>query len=70
MLTGAGGLLGVLCGCGLAKAVEGFAGMPTGITSASVLVSLIVSVLTGVAFGTFPAWKAANLDPIVALRHE
>jgi putative ABC transport system permease protein len=68
--TAVGGVIGVGVGYGLAKVVQAYAGMPTEITASSVLVSLVVSVLTGVLFGTFPAWKAANLDPIVALRHE
>ena len=33
-------------------------------------VALAVSVITGITFGTHPAWKAAQLDPLTALRHE
>jgi ABC-type lipoprotein release transport system permease subunit len=44
--------------------------MPTQVTLFSVMVSLTVSVATGVLFGSFPAWKAANLSPMEALRHE
>jgi ABC-type lipoprotein release transport system permease subunit len=34
------------------------------------LMALAVSVVTGITFGTHPAWKAAQLDPLTALRHE
>lgn len=69
-LTAMGGAIGVAVGIGIAQMVESYAGMRTDVTMLSVVVSLVVSVLTGVTFGTYPAWKAANLDPIVALRHE
>lgn len=70
LLTAIGGMLGLLLGVTIATSVEVFANMKTTITSISILVSLFVSILTGITFGTYPAWKAANLDPIVALRHE
>jgi putative ABC transport system permease protein len=69
-LTSAGGVVGVALGWCLTKAVESYASMPIIITPSSVIISVAVSIATGVLFGTFPAWKAANLDPIVALRHE
>ena len=67
-LTGLGGVLGVGIGFLIALLIKYFAGMPTVVTSGSVFVSLIVSILTGIIFGTNPAWKAANLSPIEALR--
>jgi putative ABC transport system permease protein len=70
MLTAIGGTIGVVVGMLLAFMVAQYADMPTSVTLFSVLVSLGVSVLTGVVFGSFPAWKAANLSPIEALRHE
>ncbi|MBN2713376.1 MAG: ABC transporter permease [Planctomycetes bacterium] len=70
LLTTIGGLIGVAIGYGLAEAVHQFAGMLTCVTLVSVMVSVGVSAAVGVAFGTYPAWKAANLDPITALRTE
>jgi putative ABC transport system permease protein len=67
-LTGLGGVLGVAIGFLIALIIEYSAGMPTVVTPVSVIVALTVSVLTGIIFGTHPAWKAANLSPIEALR--
>ena len=70
LLTAFGGMAGVAGGVGLARIVERYAGMPVGITLEAIVVSMVVSVGTGVVFGTFPAWKAAQLNPIDALRSE
>ena len=67
-LTGLGGVLGVAIGFLIALLIKYSAGMPTVVTPISVFVALTVSVLTGIIFGTHPAWKAANLSPIEALR--
>jgi len=67
-LTGLGGLLGVAIGFLIALLIKYSAGMPTIVTPGSVIVALTVSILTGIIFGTNPAWKAANLSPIEALR--
>ena len=70
MLTAIGGAIGAAVGMLLAFLVAHYAEMPTSVTFFSVIISLGVSVLTGIVFGSFPAWKAANLSPIEALRHE
>ena len=67
-LTGVGGILGVAIGFLIGLLIKYFAGMPTIVTPSSVIVALTVSVVTGIVFGTHPAWKAANLSPIEALR--
>ncbi|MDH3345824.1 MAG: ABC transporter permease [Kiritimatiellaceae bacterium] len=67
-LTGLGGVLGVAIGFLIAVLIKYSAGMPTVVTPGSVIVALTVSIFTGIIFGTHPAWKAANLSPIEALR--
>jgi putative ABC transport system permease protein len=67
-LTGLGGVLGVGIGFLIALIIKYTADMPTIVSPGSVMVALTVSVLTGIVFGTHPAWKAANLSPIEALR--
>ncbi|MGB0371166.1 MAG: ABC transporter permease [Opitutales bacterium] len=70
VLTASGGVLGAILGVLLAVLVAVYADMPTQVTIESFILSLSISVLTGVVFGSFPAWKAANLSPMEALRHE
>jgi putative ABC transport system permease protein len=67
-LTGAGGLLGILIGVGLALLVQTV--MPTHVPLWAPVVGFGVSVSLGVGFGLWPAWKAARLDPVEALRFE
>jgi putative ABC transport system permease protein len=67
-LTGLGGLLGILLGCGIALLIKTF--MPTYIPLWAPVVGFTVSVGLGVVFGLWPAWKAARLNPIEALRYE
>ncbi len=70
VLAGAGGLLGVVLGIGLARAVTRFFEVPTIIQPWSPVLAFSVSLAVGLIFGTYPARRAANMDPIEALRHE
>jgi len=67
-LTGVGGVLGIVAGCGIALLIKMI--MPTYIPPWSPIVGFVVSVGLGVVFGLWPAWKAARLNPIEALRYE
>ena len=64
-----GGLIGVLVGVGASTFVASF-GFPSSVPAWSIYVSFLVCVFIGVLFGYIPAQKAANMDPIEAIRHE
>ncbi len=70
VLSVVGGCLGIATGFWLAPLLTKFAGFPTLISNGSVMLAFSVSAVIGVVFGFFPALKAANLDPIDALRYE
>jgi putative ABC transport system permease protein len=65
-----GGLFGVMGGIAIAQAVTLLLGFPSTVALWSVMVGLVMAATTGIFFGVYPARKAANLDPIVALRAE
>ena len=70
VLSLAGGISGVLLSWGFCEFLTRKFGMTTLIRTDIVLISLGVSAAIGVFFGLYPAKKAADLDPIDALRHE
>jgi putative ABC transport system permease protein len=70
VLSGIGGLLGILVGLGGARAVARFSQLPVEITPVSVLIAFLFTALVGVFFGLHPARKASRLRPIDALRYE
>jgi putative ABC transport system permease protein len=72
MLCFLGGIVGVICGHGLSYAISAINPMldHTRIPLWAIAMSLGFSAAVGIGFGMFPAIKAANLDPIEALRHE
>ena len=65
-----GGIIGVLLGVSIAVAISWFTPLPASIKWWAVALGLMVSTSVGLFFGIYPATKAANLDPIVALRYE
>ncbi len=65
-----GGVIGVMGGIGVAKAITLIVSFPSEVQMWSVLVGLFVATSVGIFFGVYPARKAAELDPIVALRSE
>jgi putative ABC transport system permease protein len=70
VLSCGGGLLGVALGMAIPSAVEHFADMKTLILIQHPLMAFSISALVGVVFGIYPAWRAAGMDPVEALRHE
>ncbi len=70
LISVTGGIIGILLGCAACLAVKFIAQWPVYIQIWSVILSFAVCTVTGVFFGWYPARKAANLDPIDALRYE
>ncbi|MBI4324283.1 MAG: ABC transporter permease [Chloroflexi bacterium] len=70
MLSGAGGILGVVLGLAIPYLVTFFSAMKTIVTFWSPAIAFSISALVGVIFGLYPAFRAANMDPVEALRHE
>ncbi len=70
LLTVTGGLLGSVLGLVGAVLIQAFAGWPTAIHPLMLAVALVVALAIGVGFGFYPAWHAAGLDPVEALRRD
>ena len=69
-LTSIGGILGVAAGLGLSRFIASAMGTPSAVSYPAIAVAVLFSMLIGVVFGMIPAVKAANLNPIDALRRE
>ncbi len=65
-----GGGLGILAGVGASQIISNLNGWPVLLSTLWIFIALGVSTAIGITFGFFPAWKAAQLDPIDALRYE
>ena len=70
LLSSLGGIVGVILGVGASQFVSYYNGWPVLVSSTSVIVAVTFSATVGVFFGFYPARKAAQLDPIDALRYE
>ena len=70
VLSGVGGLLGIAIGVVIPQVIVYFAKTRADVTLYSVLLSFGISVAVGIVFGLYPARRAAQMDPIEALRHE
>lgn len=70
VLTGMGGVIGVVVGVAFALLMSKVTGAPSAISVPSILIAVVFSTVIGVVFGMIPAVKASNLNPIEALRRE
>ena len=69
-LSAVGGVIGVALGAGLSLLLRYGAHFPAVLSLFWVVTALVMCALIGIAFGVYPAWKAARLDPVEALRYE
>ena len=69
-LSISGGLIGILVGVGIALLAGGLTPLPAAVSWPAVGLGIGMSALIGIFFGSYPAWRAARLDPIEALRYE
>ena len=68
VLTSLGGVIGVISGIIMAQLISGMMQIPVSISAPAIAIAVVFSTLIGVVFGMLPAYQAANLNPIEALR--
>ena len=69
-LSAVGGIIGVILGSSLTLALRYGVSMPATLSLFWIVTALVLCALIGIVFGVYPAWKAARLDPVEALRYE
>ena len=70
IISGLGGMIGLGLGVGISNVIPRFTPMTTLVDWSSAFLAIAVAASIGIFFGFYPAWRAARLDPIDALRHE
>ena len=70
VLTSLGGIVGVGAGIGLAAIISRVTSAPVAISVPSIIIAVVFSMVIGIIFGLLPSFKAANLNPIEALRRD
>jgi putative ABC transport system permease protein len=70
IISGLGGMIGLGLGVGISNMIPRFTPMTTLVDWSSAFLAIAVAASIGIFFGFYPAWRAARLDPIEALRHE
>jgi putative ABC transport system permease protein len=70
ILSGVGGLIGVVLGVVIPFIISTFWGMTTIVTPIAPILAFSISAMIGVIFGIYPSMRAADMDPVEALRHE
>jgi putative ABC transport system permease protein len=70
LLTVTGGVLGSILGLVGAALIQAFASWPTAVHPLMLVAALALALAVGIGFGLYPAWHAAGLDPVEALRQE